>query len=176
MGIRVPHKRRWYQIQAEGVFNTTFNASVEEYRRRCAEWPMDKIFCIRTMGHGGGVFDCRPHVELWRHLTTNIPPEKWENIRVSEQAPDEAILVQGEFDGTTARISFEKTPMRFALQKSEHNISRVALMGLIGYRYYRHLMDILDDFEPGAVVEWSLYGKAIGIHKERLIIWEVRHY
>jgi hypothetical protein len=174
--VRVSSKRQWYEIQATGLFNTTFNSSVEEYRRRALDWPLDKIFCIRTMGAGGGLFTCRPNWEMTKLIETPAIKPLWSQIRISEQAPDDAIIVQGEYNGTVARISFEKTPMRFAFQQSSHEISRLQLLGILGYWRYKYLEDLLDAFDAGAVLEFSLYSKPVGIHHERMIIWEIRHY
>jgi hypothetical protein len=172
--MRVRNKKEWYALQKARIFNTTWNGSVQEFAAAIATWPVDKIFCIRTMGGGGGEFTCKPKVELMQDLAER--KIEWKNFKISEQAPDDAIQVQGEFDGEVACITFEKIPMRLAFRKSEITVSRVQLLGLIGYEYYRYLKELLEDFEPGAVVEFSLYSRPVGIFKERMIIWEIRHY
>lgn len=107
---------------------------------------------------------------------------KWKNSIVSEQAPDDHILVQGEYDGTWARVSFEKTPMRFAFQKSSQEIRRVQLMGLIGRERYDQLEAVLEAFNPtvdiykNPVLEFSVYSRPVGLYGEDMIIWEVRNY
>lgn len=176
--MQVSAKRDWYALQRSGVFNTTANFSVPDFLKEEGKYPAEKIFCFRTQRAGGGAFVCMPKTEAVKQARTG----KWKDSIVSEQAPDEAIQVQGEYNGTWARVTFVKRPMRFAFQESSEEISRMQLLGLIGKEHYDQLESVLDAFNPTAdanknpVVEFSLYSKPVGMFQERMIIWEVRHY
>ncbi len=180
--MKIRNKREWYKIQAMEVFNTTQNFSVTDFLKRAHEFPSTKMFCARTKVAGGGFFRCFTNEKMVRFLTHL--PAHWDPswIQISEQAPDDAIVVQGEYNGEWARVTFEKTPMRFALQKSSAEISRVQLLGLIGPHHYRVLEKILEDFNPtmdlsqNPVIEFSVYSRPVGMFNEAMIIWEVRNY
>ena len=101
---------------------------------------------------------------------------------VCEQAPDDHIMVQGEYDGCCAEVSFKKTPMRFALQQERIHMSRVAFIGLVGYERYRYIDDVHQQYYEGndlndrPVVEFSIYDRRVGCFHKDIIIWEVRNY
>ena len=176
--MKVPTKKAWYALQRQGIFNTTANFTVPDFLKVEGKYPAAKIFCFRTQVAGGGAFVCMPKTDAVKEARSG----KWKDALVSEQAPDDAIVVQGEFDGTWARISYVKRPMRFAFQEASEEINRTQLMGLIGKEHYAHLDSILEAFNPtdcvwkNPVVEWSLYSRPIGMFKERMIIWEIRNY
>lgn len=176
--MKVANKKQWYVLQRAKVFNTTLNFSVPDFLKEEGKYPAEKIFCFRTQRAGGGVFVCMPKIEAVKQARAG----KWKDSVVSEQAPDDAIQVQGEYNGTWARVTFVKRPMRFAFQESSEEISRMQLLGLIGREHYDQLESILETFNPTAdadknpVVEFSLYSRPVGTFQERMIIWEVRHY
>ncbi len=176
--VKVSTKRDWYVLQRAKVFNTTQNFSVPDFLKEEGKYSAEKIFCFRTQRAGGGAFVCMPKTEAVKQARAG----KWKDSIVSEQAPDDAIQVQGEYNGTWARVTFVKRPMRFAFQESSEEISRMQLLGLIGRESYQQLEDIITTFNPtdcldkNPVVEFSLYSKPVGLFSEHLIIWEVRNY
>ena len=92
---------------------------------------------------------------------------------ITEQAPDDAIIVQGYFDGIHLECSFEKRVMRECTLNQR--ISKLHLKTLIGETAYTTLMD-WSDLYPEHVIEFSYYDKPVGTLSNNLIIWEIRKY
>ncbi len=176
--MKISTKREWYKIQRSGIFNITKAYTPEEFLRIHKQYARKKMFCFRTMGEGGGKFVCMTAGQAVKEIRQGL----WTNSLLSEQAPDDAIVVQGEYDGVQARITFEKTPMRFAFAVSSQEVTRGELIGIIGWDLYRQLDGILEDFNPSTnmdlnpVIEFSVYSKVVGTYAERMIVWEVRNY
>lgn len=111
--------------------------------------------------------------------------EKWEDMVVNESAPDDQIIVQGEFmnnPGSAAgwyfRHSFHKEKMRTALAVDERHAE-----GLRAHWLLKHYMSpsswedfcaLLEKY-PTSVFELSIYRVNVGhIPGRNTIIWEVR--
>jgi hypothetical protein len=114
----------------------------------------------------------------WRRLGASE-----DDIRFNEAAPDGALLIQGEVMRSTDYLSLfwsrEKTTMRRALRNARQSYGLSALF-LLRQNLYPSSMDdmeILLDEYPGAVIEFSAYGCAVGncLHRNA-VIWEVRNY
>jgi hypothetical protein len=102
---------------------------------------------------------------------------------LSESAPDENIIFQGEITNSTDYItlfySTVKDRMRVALQNAQHAYGVQALNILKRYMTatsYDDLMMLLDEY-PNSVVEFGVYQNNLGECPHRnMIIWEVRCY
>lgn len=106
---------------------------------------------------------------------------KEEHINITPMMPDERIILQGEIRrshfGYDLRISFEKRPMRIALQNAVHLYSPVALLSIKHHftpSSYDNLQALLEAY-PDSVVEFSLYTHHVERGKN-MMIWEVRNY
>lgn len=105
-------------------------------------------------------------------------------IVVSEAAPDEYIVAQGEvcrhIGGLEMRYSTLKTAMRNALPVSQHHASGLRAKMLIEHwmspSSLNDLNELLDTY-PDAVIEFSIYSIELGSCPHRnTLIWEVRNY
>lgn len=157
-------------------------------------WPAD-VFCQEIYMDATGIFGLRNTVqtqviffrgtasEIYGECVTRaIAGTPIAHLRVYEGAPDDAIIVQGEYDGLHARLSYAKTMMRLIHPDEWFNTSRGGLLAIVGYENYVKLNDMLDAYNAsvfvneGHVVEFSLYSRAVGVFDEEMIIWEVRRY
>lgn len=97
-----------------------------------------------------------------------------------ESPPNDSRVIQGEFyhgvNGFYLQCSFEKTPLREALNSSpRHLFGSVAIRTLKHFvDEYDKLLDLVDEYD--AIVEFSQFSNRIGELNKRLIIWEVRSY
>ena len=99
------------------------------------------------------------------------------SYKIMEAVPPLGVksLIQGEFDGINARISFLSEPMRSALLKEQYHINRLHLRLLVGRMNYTQLLEILEMYE-NHIIEFSIYDKPVGVLHKNMIIWEIRYY
>jgi hypothetical protein len=201
-GIRsIESKKEWYRLFNANIFNKPQNWSLEVFLRDYEAGVSNTgQYGLRNTRRTGATFVVDDAVVIYNYvkslLTLNpkegyvlntpkgvILPHEVDEYCVSEKAPDDIIVVQGEFDGFHGRVSTVKTPMRYAFQEEEILISsRAQLISYTGYEYYRKIMDTLElvdqswDYYDRHVVEFSIYSKPVGIFNENMIIWELRKY
>jgi len=145
---------------------------------------------IRTLAGGGGFcfYDC--HIYEVENIISKCALPK-ELFYFNESAPDEHIVLQGEYynkiinisgktyDGTFTH-SFHKLKMRDALRISQRTCYGLSAKTLIkDYMSESSWSDFecLLDLYPDHVLELSIYGCNIGdIQGRNAIVWEVRSY
>lgn len=201
-GVRsIPSKRDWYRLFNANIFNKTRNFGLEEFLKDYdAGLSCEGQFGLRNTRRTGATFVVDDAIVIYNYvkslLTLNpragyaldtpsgqILPHEVGEYCVSEKAPDDAIIVQGEFDGFHGRVTTVQKPMRYAFPEEETLISsRTQLIAYTGYDVYRRIMDVLEmvdqtwDYYDRHIVEFSLYDRPVGIYDEPLIIWELRKY
>jgi hypothetical protein len=102
----------------------------------------------------------------------------------NETAPDDLLLVQGEFmhDGLRGYglyCSADRLPMRKALAASGVQHWGLAALGRVKHyadaKGYDMLMELLDLY-PEAVIEFGCYARTLGELPCNTVVWEVRNY
>jgi hypothetical protein len=193
--MRVNTKQDWYRYFNTDIFNRTRTWPVLDFLKFARTYSGDRLkeFALRNQKVVGGrlyIFSFQEMLEVYKaiivfgqyckngcHLICSFRQMIAEFI-VSEVAPDDNILVQGNWNGDVADLSFDKHVMRIIPDdKWIKNLSRLQLIGLIGYENYLTIEELrsLADRDD-AVIEFSLYDKGVGIHQEELICWEIRNY
>jgi hypothetical protein len=135
----------------------------------------------KTKGAGGGKFIVGPRLSIIEEIM-RVPNRK--EYMVTECAPDHKIIVQGNYTGQLAEVTFKKKPMGVLSRSADpkdwkwERLSRLQLWHAVGREFYEFLNEIVEKFGEDAypVVEFSLYGAPVGILQVPWIIWEVRHY
>jgi hypothetical protein len=168
--MQLVNKKQWYKIYFADTFNRTLSLSISEFQKRYEQLP-DRIYALRHQTRAQEPFILGSKQQIL---------EKCCNVRdteyfVTEKAPDEHILVQGEYDGLYATITFDKDVMRNAFLRNKHNIGKLQLRLLLGDEYYS-LLQRLSERYVDHVIEFSLYDRCVGIKSQRMIIWEIRKY
>jgi hypothetical protein len=176
----IKNKKEWYKLFNNDVcFNRPAAYSLEEFLKVHKKYDFQKIFCFRNAAVTGAPFVCMPK---WEALFRIKEKTFQKPYFICEQMPDEHIMVQGEYDGLCANISFKQTPMRFALQQERIEISRLQLLDLVGYTKYNMLNEFIEKYNPEndlkhrAVIEFSFYDCPVGVFEKDYIIWEIRNY
>jgi len=175
--VDISWKGGWYKIFHTGIYNRTAIFPKKDLIEKSKSYSDNTYFCYRNPKIPGAKFIC-----FQKEKAINKLEEFDDSYMISERAPNKSIIIQGEYDGEHAEVSFIKEPMRFALQKERIRISRVQLIDLITYENYR-LIDEIHEVHCTSntlgylpIVEFSYYSEPIGINHENLIIWEIRNY
>lgn len=182
-----------YRLWTSGALGNRLRSwrSLASWRRSGFEGAV----ALRYLGVGGGrcTYDLAStdvEAEAARWVAAGVDPNL---MMLNEMAPDDALLVQGEYFAGAYGVSttgepvvepfyhsFEKAPMRVALARSNATST-----GLRSRLILRYLMspDSYDEFEaladcyPSHVIEVSVYGRFIGdIPNRNALVWEVRSY
>ncbi len=101
-------------------------------------------------------------------------------IVFAEPAPEEFLLFQGEFLRVPrgVELTWSNEPgitMREALSRARYSsgLSAIEVMKFyMGQDGYEQISSLADDYD--AVVEFSTYGKRVGILGSRTVVWEIR--
>ena len=128
----------------------------------------------------------KTHYNLsWKQLNTAVSRlVNKQNWYISEMAPHESTIIQGEtqrsIGGLYLRYTFDKRPMRDAWQYHEaHAYNLTAQQILADYldqQSFEHLRDLLE-YYVGHIIEFSTFGVEWGtVPGFRTVIWEVRRY
>ena len=167
-------KSEWYRYFNSGIFNTTRSWSGQDFVTQSKEIP-DALFGIRSTAHA------RKHIVIQDKNATVYELLHWKSmgqldtVRVFLKAPDEAIVLQGEFDGINVEATTCQKIMRHALEEERLILSRFQLRHKIGWEAYQELIE-WSDLYPGHVIEFSYYSQPVGVHNKPLVIWEIRKY
>ena len=166
-------KRDWYRIN--DLFNGPISHALEDFKRVSHKDPQGTFYTTQNRVRTGAPFFREHRKKMINLIKTGILNNEYRILEAVPPANHILPVVQGEFDGVYATVTFLNEPMRTALQKSSTHISRLQLFGIIGLEYYGQLMDIVEMF-PDHTIEFSIYNRAIGRLKKHLIIWEIRQY
>lgn len=139
---------------------------------------------IRYKGINGGsycCYDCKDiEPEVKRFISEGADIELF---TFNESAPDERLIIQGEFTHGTSGYqlfySLKKGKMRDCLKEgiSETGIkAKLIMQHLLSPNSFSDIMELIDIY-PDHVIEFSTYNKSLGNCSQRnTIIWEVRKY
>lgn len=181
----VKSKAEMYPLYEAGKFGNKLESwsSVDEYLSSGSP----KSVGLRYKGQTGGLWfqsylkptEVRAVADRW--LTEGA---KESLIVVSEAAPDEYIIAQGEVCrylwGLELRYSTVKTAMRKALATEQHHArglrAKMLLESWMSPGSLNDLNELLDTY-PDAVIEFSTFSIELGSCPHRnTLIWEVRNY
>lgn len=166
-----------------------------EFGNRSPTW--NNISEFLEQDRGPGLFHIRNRIKgaaTWYNITGRNIPSVWEkalrlrhkpsDLYISEMAPTEKTLIQGEIQQTPVGLALYHTcvmlPMREALALNSHQD-----YGIIALETLRHFMcvgsyewmEILLDRYEGHVIEFSTYSVDFGtIPGRNTCFWEVRAY
>lgn len=144
-----------------------------------AEYAVLPVWGIQSIAKPGSRCDYNvPTLEVFDRIATWKTP-----YSISPMLPDDYIVVQGEvwedIGGLYLNFSTAKIPMRPALKEhGEHRsglAAKIYLETLLTSEDYEDIIRLLTDY-PGHVVEFGVYGCAVGVLKRRMVVWEVRNY
>lgn len=191
MNDDVLSKRQNYKLWQSGQFGNKLRAwrSIEEWK--ASQFP--GLVVLRTLMEGGGpcVYNLKPEavqsaVDGW--LEQGIPLDR---IMVNEAAPDQSVLLQGEYLNDIVAMgdspwwgyfyySREKAQMRDALRASHEVATNLRASLLIQMAMtpssYEDWLVLLDSY-PGHALEVSIYDRCLGDTPGRnALVWEVRKY
>ncbi len=100
-------------------------------------------------------------------------------IVFSESPPDDKRGIQGEWDGFNLHYTYNRQPMRLALEAEPNHISgpraRLLLRSQMHLGDYEWLDDLLTDF-PEHIIEFSTFTIPVGQLLTNMFVWEVRAY
>ena len=100
--------------------------------------------------------------------------------RISEQMPDEAIIIQGEYlPPFTLDCSTYPAPMKDAFAHERVHLEGAMVRGfqdLMCQPAKERFNELIDEHGQDHVVEFSIYNKPVGVLGWNTIIWEVRRY
>ena len=189
--IHVLNKSQNYQLWQSGVFGNKLRAwrTLEEWRAS----GFTGLVVLRTLMGGGGL--CRYNLNpleleaLWQKwVFDGIPADK---IMINEAAPDEQVILQGEYLNDVFVIngsagwgyfyySRHRAQMRDALraapEKTQNLRADLLLRLAMTPASYEDWLSLLDQF-PGHVFEVSVYDQCLGDTPHRnALVWEVRRY
>ena len=171
--LNFKNKRTWYKLFNSDCWNRTVKYPVSVFLNAFDLLPVKSIYCLRNILKSGAKFVCSNKYFI-RHMIDDDREITDSNYIVAVKAPDEHIIVQGHYDGLQAEVSTKKDALRF-IQDDFKLISRMGLMNLVGYHNYKKLDNLVHDYSDSIflkdrpVIEFSLYSKPVGIHKEKLI-------
>lgn len=142
-----------------------------------------RTFCLRSLQLSWDRVRYRmPLQDVLRRLK-RMSPEELSQIVVSEMAPDERLLLQGEIMRSERGLLllYNRTPglsMREALPGMETACglaARLMVEQALDWPSREFLWEALDCWD-GAVVEFTAYGCRLGSHGWNTVFWEIRHY
>jgi hypothetical protein len=186
----VLNKRENFRLWQSGAFGNKLRAwrTVQEWR----DSGFAGLVVLRTLGDGGGPceYNLTPEqaeVSIERLLWLGQPPER---IMVNEAAPDQSVLLQGEYLndihlGGPSYWGFfyysrAKAQMRDALKAASEVAqglrSDLMLRLAMTPASYDDWLLLLDRYH-GHVFEVSIYERCLGdIPGRNALVWEVRRY
>jgi len=180
--MRITSKRKWYEVDATGLFNRPRLHTWREFKAlRGKDCDAKRGFGVRWLEPGHewlGVMTWHQAVFV---LLAGIRLGHYApgDFLVSECTPIGSLVVQGEaawVGGLFQCIaSTVKLPMREAFKLGTFQATRAWLRAAMGGEDYGRLMETLEQW-PGHAVEFTLFNERVGIHRERLVVWEVRCY
>ena len=104
------------------------------------------------------------------------------SVSISEMAPDESLLLQGEVMEEGWELRYSTTPhlrMREAMESASRAFglsARMLLRQTLSPSSYEDLLALFDRF-PGHIVEFSAYSMVLGdLRGRNTVIWEVRSF
>lgn len=168
--MEITSKQLWYKIYFADTYNRTISLSISEFKQQFDKLP-ERLYALRNIRGSMQPFILGSKTEIFQ----KISQIKQEDYLVSEKAPDDLIIIQGEYDGLSCRVTFDKSVMREAFSKDNHHISKLQLRLILGDEYYCLLQRLSMKFTDH-VIEFSLYSRPVGIKSQRMIIWEIRKY
>ena len=186
--MRIYNKSEWYELFNANLFNRTLMYTQDEFIKLDVEESKNKIWCIRNTKIANAPFE---EVKYLRLLIMIAQKELNKDEQIAEKAPDESIIIQGNYRGDLAEITFEKEAMGILLRAKDFykkpwkQISRLQLIDIIGYESINYMNELIEiynakenstNINDAPIIEFSYYDKPVGIHNKRLIIWEIRHY
>jgi hypothetical protein len=181
--MRFDCKAQWFRYY--GLWNRVKRWSHDEFLE--GNPPEGDKYAIRKIAGQSGKFEVgdREHI---RRILTEMGAEARKEFSIATCAPDDHIVVQGNYDGTVAEVTFIKKTMgelSRSRDPAEHRwtqISRLQLLGIVGRELYDVLEGLIEVYGEGTdvrnnpVVEFSLYDIPMGVDSMPYVIWEVRHY
>lgn len=172
---------RRYQLGEFGNRSPTWEAN--EWLRIGQVVKSNTLFHLRNKAIGGKTYYNLMPSDLYSSLCA-IPENERHNWYVSEMAPTDKTLVQGEVSRTSEGLYFryttEKLPMREALEKSQCHAYGIMAKSLLqkylcpkSYEWLSYLLDTYEDH----IVELSAYSVFWGtVPGHNAVFWEVRSY
>lgn len=175
-------KRLWYKLFNSDLFNRTRTLLPVEFKRQVDK--LSGVWCVRYTKKSGQKFTCSKNLAALMKMVEHIPDDQYQ---LAEQAPDDAIVIQGNYNRLHIDVTFDKKPMGTLLRakkfKPWKRISKLTLQQYIGYENIRLFDDYLEMYEQdntsndikySPVIEFSYYNRPVGTLKKRLIVWEIR--
>jgi len=176
-------KKQNYRLWQSGAYGNKLRAW-----RTVEEWRVSG-FCgqvsLRTLGFGGGkcCYDVAPYDVVYILARWDIEGVSRDNVMINESAPDNAVILQGEYDNElwgTFRYSTAQLKMRDALRKASQETyglrSDMLLRGAMTPSSYEDWRVLLDQY-PKHILEVSIYDRCLGdIPDRNALVWEIRKY
>jgi hypothetical protein len=184
----VLNKRQNYNLWQSGAFGNKLRAwrSVEEWRASGFQGSIS-LRCLRANPNGSRglcVYDVdSAEVEFWINELIQKTFVRRGDIMVNESAPDEAVVLQGEYLNELQGglyYSRAQRKMRDALLLAPEGAlglrADMLLRGAMTPSSYEDWRVLLDQY-PGHVLEVSIYDRCLGdIPGRNALVWEVRRY
>jgi len=190
----VLRKSQCYRLWQSGAFGNKLRAwrTVEEWRASGHREPVTLRCLLGPGGRGPCSYDVRPDevdgiLGTWTRLGISR-----EDVMLNEGAPDDAVLVQGEYlndvvtlgDGELAcgifYHSLVRRKMRDALAAGARTATGLAATEILRRHMssasYEDWQDLIGRY-PGHVLEVSVYDRYLGdLPRRNALVWEVRRY
>jgi hypothetical protein len=141
------------------------------------------LVCGRDM-EPGGKFLYRVHTDVVRKLVEAGDDNGPRRMRFNEAMPDEDVVLQGNVwhDGQLRLeysrqegISHREAVRQPHVRQAEGLLAVSLLRTFLDPSSYDDIQELLDDYE-GAIIEFSAYGRKVGLLHRNTVIWEVRGY
>lgn len=174
--LPVKNKKNFYERFYKGEFGNhgPMWETLEEWKESKYPGPI----AIRTLVQGGRCDYNIPAKEVIKR-TKSFNSQNYYKLNYSAMAPEEKSLVKGEVSNNNFFLSYEKLPMRAALEKSGFHCQ-----GLRGRLILKHFMDTasfeqleyLSENYVDHVIEFSTYSVPWGVLNLNTVFWEIRKY
>jgi len=169
----IDNKAQWYSFlkEKEGVLNSAVMYSTNDFLRQYLSFDFNTKWMFRYKKQIGGkspVFYTLDMVFFINQQERSLLPF----TTITKVLDDDAIIVQGHWNGMFAECSFDKVVIKDTLLNKR--LGKLQLKILMGPWF--DVMDSWLDYFPNHIIEFSFYSKGQGILNEPLMIWEIRNY
>lgn len=186
--MRIYNKEDWYKLFNLNLFNRTLMFTKKQFLKLSPKERYYKYWCIRNVKKSGAPFYQLDLDGVVKYMNNKEDKDS----QIAEKAPDDYIIVQGNYRGDFAEVTFEKEAMGILLRAKDFykkpwkKLSRLQFQSIIGYENISYMNELLEVYQKrknnysliddNPIIEFSYYDRPVGILNKRLIIWEVRHY
>jgi hypothetical protein len=180
------NKRIHYQTYSSGFYGTKLRiwGTYDSY----VESEFSGFVVIRYLGKGGGkycYYNVRKEDVINKINYILKDGGELDRITINEQAPDQHIVLQGEYWNGAENINYFmysdlKSQMRDALKRKK--LYSIGYRTLVMFEYFMTPssyadFNVLCELFPDHVIELSIYSICVGDIKGRnVLVWEVRKY